>query len=96
MFHRLYWITERLHEDGTSLATGVYTSIYDLVTRGLPRHTGPLRLTIAKLDSEDDPHARYASPEFAGLHDDLTKYVAQDEITDEQRRMLLNALKLAH
>ena len=96
MFRRRYWITERLEDEGTSQATGVYTSVYDLVTRGLPRHDGGLRLTIAALDSEKDPIAHYASPGFQGLHDDLTKYVAQDEITDEQRRMLLDALKLAH
>ena len=74
----------------------MYTSVYDLVTRGLPRHDGGLRLSIVLLDSEEDPTARYASPDYDGLRDDLMKYVVQDEITDEQRRMLLDALKLAH
>lgn len=92
MFRRIYWITERLNEDGTSDATGVYTSIYDLVTRGLPRHTGGLRLTIAKVDAEEDPTARYVSPEFGTLDADLEAYVLSGEITEEQRRMLRSAL----
>ncbi len=91
-FRRLYWITERLHEDGTSEATGVYTSIHDLVQRGLPRHDGGLRLTIAKVDADADPLDRYSSPGFEGLAEDLVPYVATEEITEEQRRSLLAAL----
>ena len=92
MFRRIYWITERLNEDGTSEATGIYTSIYDLVTRGLPRHTTGLRLTIAKVDAEEDPAARYVSPNFGTLDADLEAYVRSGEITEEQRSMLRHAL----
>ena len=92
MFRRIYWITERLHKDGASEATGIYTSIYDLVTRGLPRHPDGLRLTIAKVDAEEDPTARYVSPDFAALDGDLEPYVRSGEITEEQRRMLRDAL----
>lgn len=92
MFRRLYWITERLEDDGTSLATGIYTSVYDLVNRGLPRHTDRLRLTIAKVDSEEDPIGRWTSPGFDGLAEELSKYVATEEITEDQRRTLVAAL----
>lgn len=92
-FRRLYWITERLDEDGASEATGVYTSVYDLISRGLPRHTGGLRLTIVKVDSEGDPLGRYTSPGFDGLAEDLLAYVATEEVTEDQRQTLLGALR---
>lgn len=92
-FRRLYWITERLLSEDMYEATGVYTSIHDLIERGLPRHTGGLRLTIVKLDSDGDPLGRYASPAFAGLAEDLVQYVQTEEITSDQRQTLLNALQ---
>ncbi len=93
-FRRVYWITERLLEGGASEATGVYTSIYDLIERGLPRHAGQgLRLTIAKVDSDVDPLARFTSPEFEGLGEALLPYVRTEEISEDGRQTLLAALK---
>ena len=92
-FRRLYWITERAADGGAFEATGVYTSIYDLLHRGLPRHDGGIRLTIVKLDSDADPLGRYASPLFEGLAEDLLTYVGTEEITEDQRQTLLGALK---
>ena len=92
-FRRLYWITERLLDGGAYEATGVYTSIYDLLNRGLPRHEGGLRLTIVKLDSDSDPLGRYASPAFGGLAEDLLTYVKTEEITEDQRQTLVRALE---
>ncbi len=92
-FRRLYWITERRLDGGAYEATGVYTSIHDLMERGLPRHTGGLRLAIVKLDSDGDPLGRYASPAFEGLAEDLLTYVRTEEITEDQRQTLIRALQ---
>lgn len=92
-FRRLYWITEHVQSDGSSQASGVYTSIYDLIERGLPRHRSGLRLTIVKVDSDGDPLGSYQSPDFGGLGDDLFTYVKTEEITEDQRQSLLTALR---
>lgn len=92
-FRRLYWITEHVRSNGSTMASGVYTSVYDLIERGLPRHRDGLRLTIAKVDSDADPIASYTSPGFAGLEDDLLTYVKTEEITEDQRQSLLKALR---
>ncbi len=92
-FRRLYWITEHVKSDGSTQASGVYTSVYDLIERGLPRHHDGLRLSIAKVDSETDPIAAYVSPGFERLEDDLLTYVKTEEITEDQRQSLLRALR---
>jgi hypothetical protein len=92
-FRRIYWITEHVRADGSTQASGIYTSVYDLVERGLPRHTGGLRLTLVKVDSDRDPLGSYSSPAFEGLAEDLLGYAATDEITEEQRNGLLSALR---
>jgi hypothetical protein len=92
-FRRLYWITEHVKSDGSTQASGVYTSVYDLIERGLPRHRNGLRLTIAKVDSDADPIASYVSPGFGKLEDDLLTYVKTEEITEDQRQSLMRALR---
>jgi hypothetical protein len=91
-FRRIYWITEHVHADGSTQASGIYTSVYDLVERGLPRHSEGLRLTLVKVDSDSDPLGTYDSPAFEGLAEDLLGYTATDEITEDQRKGLLDAL----
>lgn len=91
-FRRIYWITEHVDADGSTRASGVYTSVYDLVERGLPRHGQGLRLTLVKVDSDGDPLGSYASPTFDGLAEDLLGYAATDEVTADQRKGLLEAL----
>ena len=91
-FRRIYWITEHVDADGSTRPSGVYTSVYDLIERALPRHDRGLRLTLVKVDSEGDPLGSYVSPAFKGLAEDLLGYAATDEITADQRKGLLEAL----
>lgn len=93
MFRRLNWITEHVDDNGSSYATGVYTSIYDLLNRGLPRHRKGLRLTLVKVDCDGEPLGQWCGPDFQGLADDLRPYVLTDEISEDDRIHLAEALQ---
>jgi hypothetical protein len=96
MFRRLYWIAEQVDNEGRSRVTGVYTSIQDLVHRGLhwcedlPGRT--LRLTIIKPDTFNTPLGTWTSPDFDGLVDEMKGYVSRQEYTEEETAMLASAL----
>ena len=96
MFRKLYWVTEHVAVSGASHVTGVYTSIPDLIKHGL-RWADPLvgqfRLTLTKLDSTQMPLGTWASPQFAGLEEDLQEFVTTDEFTTDQCIALSDALQ---
>lgn len=96
MFRRLYWIVEQVSADGKSRFTGVYTSIPDLVERGMQWSEGlegrGLRLSLVKPDTFDKPLGSWMGPEFSGLVEDLRAFVASHEITEEELNTLSTAL----
>lgn len=94
MFRKLYWVTEQVDTAGRSRVTGVYTSIPDLIRKGLHTQgrTSALRLTLAKLDSEQEPLGSWTSPRYEGLDRCLDEFVLTDEFSKEQCNALLDAL----
>ena len=95
MFRKLYWVTEQVDSLGISHVTGVYTSIPDLIRHG-PCQTNDntyLRLTLAKLDSENEPFGTWSEPDFSGIGDKLNEFVITDEFSIEHCQMLLENLE---
>ncbi len=87
-FRKLYWVTEQIDEGGHSEVVGVYTSIYDLTTKGLrwddevSRKSG-FRVSLVKLDSMSKPFGCWQSPGFDGFAADLQAFVDTGEF-DQQ------------
>ena len=93
MFRRVYWVTEYVYSDGHSDVHGVYTSIPNLIRQGLNRPDGArLRLTLTKLDCEQDPFGTWLEPNFDGLADRLDEFVRTDEFSRDQCQALLSTL----
>jgi hypothetical protein len=96
MFRRLYWVTEELDSASCSRVTGVYTSIPDLIRKGLSpiedQDERRIRLNLIKLDCSDDPLGTWESPGFEGIQDRLGEFVATDEFTQEQCQSLFDEL----
>lgn len=96
MFRRLYWITEQTDPNGVFRATGVYTSIHDLVERGLrwiePSGVG-FRISLVKLDCRSDVLGSWVGPQFEGVADGLQPYVDTHEFTIEECLGLQAALE---
>ncbi len=95
MFRKIYWVTEKLESHGASQVLGVYTSIPELIRRGLNGHTQgqKLRLTLCKLDSEQQPLGAWSEPDFTDIRDALQEYVQTEEISSDHREMLVQALE---
>jgi hypothetical protein len=98
MFRRLYWVTEELGENG-SRVTGVYTSIPDLINRGL-RWTGEpqsgFRISLIKLDCDREPLGTFVSPRYEGLEERLGDFIKTEEFSEEQRTALIEGLQAFH
>ncbi|MEA2551993.1 MAG: hypothetical protein QOJ65_169 [Fimbriimonadaceae bacterium] len=95
MFRKLYWVTEEVSRDGNSGVTGVYTSIPDLVRKGIQARNGKpssLRLSLVKLDCADGPLGTWDAPNFAGIGDSLQDYVKTDEFSADQCQLLVDEL----
>ncbi len=101
-FRRLYWVTEQLGENGTSQIGGVYTSIHDLLERGLCRDEAPItknrfRVSLVKLDSNQPPLGQWTSPDFQGMKDALQEFVDTDEFNAQDCEQLVEDLcKFSH
>lgn len=83
-FRRLYWVTEQLDENGNSEVVGVYTSIYDLTSKGLRwddecKGRAGFRVSLVKLDSQAKPLGCWQGPEFANIVEDLQPFVDTTE-----------------
>lgn len=93
MFRRLYWVSEQVYSDGTSSVNGVYTSIPDLVHYGLRfPENGKLRLTLTKLDSNQEPLGCWLSPNFEGLETEMAPYLKTEEFSVDQVKLLMTSL----
>jgi hypothetical protein len=100
-FRKLYWVTEQVGEDGLSEVAGVYTSIPDLIERGIQwrdgiERRGGFRLTLVALDSRKKPLGTWALPEFGTIQADLGEYVKTQEFSLSEVDALLDALKGFH
>ncbi len=94
MFRKLYWVTEKVEQDGSSRIGGVYTSIPDLIHHGLTGDISHTRLTLTKLDAEGDPFGCWAGPAFDGIEGRLDEFVRTDEFTKDQCCALVQALRV--
>jgi hypothetical protein len=97
-FRRIYWVTEQLDERGRSQVTGVYTSVPDLVDRGIQWREGctkrdGFRLTLVQLDSSRLPLGVWTSPAFDGIEEDLQAFVQSEELTVQDCELLVTKLK---
>lgn len=96
MFRKLYWVTEQLQGNGARV-TGVYTSVPDLIRKGLIWHgqTAPdtrLRLTLVKLDSSKGPLGEWDNSNLANLVADLDPFVKTDEFRQDEVLRLEEAI----
>ncbi|MBS1709705.1 MAG: hypothetical protein JSS65_13415 [Armatimonadetes bacterium] len=96
-FRRLYWVTEQVGLDGTSHIGGVYTSINDLLERGLhwdadSDKTASFRVSLVKLDSTKPPLGQWSSPDFSGMRAALQEYVETDEFNAQECELLVDNL----
>ena len=96
MFRRLYWIVEQIGTDGSSQVTGVYTSIQDLVGKGLQWspdiNSQQMRLTLLKPDTFNHPLGTWNRADFDGLRGALQTYVQTHEFSEEEVDTLCQAL----
>ncbi len=96
MFRRLYWIVEQVGNDGGSKVTGVYTSIPDLVGKGLNWSDGVtgrgLRLSLVKPDTFDKPLGQWSGSQLSGIEADLQAYIQTHEFSEEEVTTLVNGL----
>jgi len=84
-FRKIYWVTEQIGTDGRSQVAGVFTSIQDLVGRGILWMDGldmraGFRLSLVQLDSNGPPLGTWVTPDFSGLEQDLQEYVGTEEL----------------
>lgn len=96
MFRKLYWVTETVDEVGRSNVTGVFTSIPDLVDKGLHEDVSQdrhLRLTLLKLDTPGATFGSWTSPTFSGIGERLTEFVDTGEFSFDECRDLVEALR---
>jgi len=91
MFRRLYWIVEEFDDAGATHVSGVYTSIPDLIHRGLK--TGArIRLTIHKPDTYHAPLGQWTNGTLAQIGDDLNQFVQTHEYSVEEVKSLAEAV----
>ena len=99
MFRKLYWVTEEVDDIGRAHVTGVFTSVPDLIDKGLKvaETSMPsdhfLRLTLVMLDSCGTPFGSWTSPTFTGLGEKLTEFVDTGEFTFDECRDLVEELR---
>jgi len=87
--------------DGSSHVKGVYTSIPNLLQKGLNvpiadhAEGARLRLTLMKLDCDSEPFGTWTEPDFDGLAQCLEGFVRTDEFSKDQCQALMAALDQA-
>jgi len=91
MFRRLYWVTE-VSEGGNAHIAGVYTSIPDLIEKGLDGRA-VTRISLVKLDSCDGPLGLWEAPSYGNLREDLQAYVATGEFALDEIQALASAVQ---
>lgn len=97
-FRRIYWVTEQIDNDGSSQVAGVFTSIPDLIDKGLrwddeiPGRSG-FRISLVKLDSSKKPLGTWSSPSFEGLDSSLREYIGTGEFNEGDCVQLCDAVR---
>ncbi len=97
-FRKLYWVTEQLQEGGRSQLRGVYTSIFDIRSKGFKwlescgDHKG-VRVSLVKLDSTGEPLGTWSSPDFEGMETDLQQFVNTGEFDEQSCEELIEDLR---
>lgn len=96
-FRKIYWVTEQLDEAGNGRVSGVYTSVADLIGRGMAMKEGVpgakgFRLSLVQLDSTRPPLGVWSSPDFDGIEHGLQEYVGTGELTGTEIENLCEAL----
>lgn len=97
-FRKLYWVTEQLNNDGQSQLRGVYTSIFDIRSKGFKwlescgDHKG-IRVSLVKLDSMDKPLGTWSSPNFDNMREDLQQYISTGEFDEQSCDELVEELQ---
>ncbi len=90
-FRKLYWVTEKLDSDGKSKPNGIYTSVVDLIHKGLAEGSGNFRLSLFKLDCAGDPLESWTAGSGADIAEDMSKYVTNGEFRAEEIKELAQA-----
>lgn len=97
MFRRLYWVVEQIDTDGKSRVTGVYTSIQDLIHRGLnwcPNFSGHgVRLSLVKPDTFDHALGVWSADSISSMESELEAFVRTNEMTLSEVQDLQAALQ---
>ena len=91
-FRRIYWVTEKLFEDGHSEVAGIYTSIPDLIDVGLQNSGKDFRLNLCELDCPSAPLLCLEKPEFSSLVEKLSPMIKDGEFSSEDVSRLSQAL----
>ncbi len=96
-FRRIYWVTEQFDEAGKSHVTGVFTSVHDLIERGVgvrevSDKTSGYRVTLVELDSPNLPLCEFSSPTFPDVAAKLQPFVDSGELSIEEVARLCDAL----
>ena len=91
-FRRIYWVTEKLFEDGHSEVAGVYTSIPDLIDVGLKSAGEDFRLNLCELDCPSSPLLSLEKAQFNTLIEKLSPMVKDGEFSSEDVSRLSLAL----
>ena len=92
-FRRVYWVTEKLGDSGSSNVSGVCTSVHDLIEYGIPKHNGVFRLNLCELDSSGDCLLTFKSDDGSSLSDTLKPFLDSGELSLEEVIRLSEALK---
>ncbi|MBX3096178.1 MAG: hypothetical protein KF812_04895 [Fimbriimonadaceae bacterium] len=97
VFRRIYWVTEQLDAKGCGVVTGVYTSIPDLMNKGLRwlngQESAKLRVSLIKLDSPGQPLGCWTGPEFENFETDLEQCIVTKEFTPQEVETLAGAIR---
>lgn len=98
MFFRvIHWVLEVVDGSGKSKVFGVYTSIQDLIEKGL-NLAGPevennqVRLTLVKLDSAEPPLGQWFDS-IEVLEDELKPFIESGELEIETVNTLIEAFR---
>lgn len=95
MFRRLYWVTEEHSADGSVHATGVYTSVPDLLEKGLRfvgEESSHLTLKLIKLDSRKGPIGAWGKDNLGSLESEMQQFIETGEVSIEHVNNLVDGL----
>ncbi|MBS1721065.1 MAG: hypothetical protein JST35_11520 [Armatimonadetes bacterium] len=94
MFRRIYWVVENGSSAESRTVKGVYTSIPDLLSKGMHHERSGTRLTLVKLDAEEAVLGTWDGPTFSGVVAGIEPFVSSGEIPRDHLDQLTHALGL--